>query len=303
MCSDAKVREWREEAANGDHAAASNLLREFYGPIFAYLRRLSGNDTDAADLVQTTFIKVWNSLGQFRGLSSVSTWMHRIAYHTYLDWLRQDHHATQQSESWWENLPEESFGPLERTAQSDSARHLYAEVERLEEELRQAVHLHYYQGLSLSETAEVLQIPVSTLKYRLRNALDQLRSRLEKGELRHGSISVGDANRESGAMPQVTPRAADVSPSHLRQGEGAEGERVGVRGSLEDGSGSLSSRKPAPTRDSSPGTAVPGNTPHPNPLPSRRGEGDPPAGCPGTVRSGAQCAERSGDSLRRPLQL
>jgi len=182
MCSEAIVRQWCEEAAKGDHAAASNLLHEFYGPIFGYLRRLSGNDADAADLVQTTFIKVWGSIGQFRGLSSVSTWIHRIAYHTYLDWLRKDHHATQQTESWWQNLPEESMGPLERASQSESARHLYAQVERLEEELRQAVHLHYYQGLSLSETAEVLDIPVSTLKYRLRNALDELRANLKERE-------------------------------------------------------------------------------------------------------------------------
>ena len=184
MVPDPIARQWREQALEGDYAAASNLLREFYAPIFAYLRRLSGNDADAADLVQITFVKVWQSLGQFRGLSSVATWIHRIAYRTYLDWLRRDHHSSDQSQSWWQSLPAEGVDPFDRTAEMDSARRLYAAVERLEQSLRQAVHLHYYQGLSLAETAEVLELPTSTLKYRLRNALEQLRAALQETEFR-----------------------------------------------------------------------------------------------------------------------
>ena len=52
-------------------------------------------------------------------------------------------------------------------------------MQQLDEEKREAVHLHYYQGLSLSETAEVLGIAASTVKYRLREALDFLKARCE----------------------------------------------------------------------------------------------------------------------------
>ena len=71
----------------------------------------------------------------------------------------------------WQNLR------LRLTAQKDMAHQLYYWVDQLEEEQRQAVHLHYYQGLSLSETAEVLGIATSTLKYRLKGALEFLRSK------------------------------------------------------------------------------------------------------------------------------
>ena len=61
---------------------------------------------------------------------------------------------------------------------------LHAMVARLDEGKREVVHLHYYQGLSIKETAEVLDIGTSTVKYRLREALDQLCSiKNEKGKI------------------------------------------------------------------------------------------------------------------------
>ena len=54
---------------------------------------------------------------------------------------------------------------------------MFALVEQLDEDTRHTVHLHYYESLSLAETAEVLGIATSTVKYRLRQALDFLRSR------------------------------------------------------------------------------------------------------------------------------
>ena len=66
--------------------------------------------------------------------------------------------------------------PSDTAGEREEARQLYAFVEQLDEDARQTVHLHYYQGLSLSETAEALGIATSTVKYRLRNALDSLRA-------------------------------------------------------------------------------------------------------------------------------
>ena len=74
--------------------------------------------------------------------------------------------------------------PFEDAAERDTARRLFALVERLEHEIREVVHLHYYQGLSLSETAGALGIATSTVKYRLREALDFLRSQTCEPKLR-----------------------------------------------------------------------------------------------------------------------
>jgi len=179
MTADQQIQTWCEQAVRGDREAGCELLRHFHRPIFAYLRRLSGNDADADDLAQQTFSKVWQSLGKFRGASAINTWIHRIAYCTYIDWVRQREPGGEQPQAWWDSLPAKEISPFESAAEADSARRLYLLVQDLEPESRRAaIHLHYYQNLSLPETAEVLGLPLSTLKYQLRAALDELRRRL-----------------------------------------------------------------------------------------------------------------------------
>src|SRR3972149_5802754 len=89
-----------EAAGRGDKAAAIRLIELFYERIFAFLRRLAGNDADAADLTQRTFSRVWQSLPTFAGRSSVGSWMHGIAYHVYVDWRRADRRTELRSDEW-----------------------------------------------------------------------------------------------------------------------------------------------------------------------------------------------------------
>jgi len=180
MDSEQQVNEWCRQAARGDRDAASKLLHGQYTRIFAYLRRLAGNDADAADLTQETFRKVWKSLDQFRNDSSVSTWMHRIAYCTWVDWVRQQRPVTTRSEHWWQELPGDFPSPFEEMETADQLSQLWKMIDELPEEQRMAIHLRYGQQLTLNETSTVLEIPLSTLKLRLRTALDLLRSRMTK---------------------------------------------------------------------------------------------------------------------------
>jgi RNA polymerase sigma-70 factor (ECF subfamily) len=173
-----------ERARKGDVAAASELVTLFYQRIFAYLRRLSGNDDDAADLTQKTFARTWQSLGSYQRRSSFSTWLHGIAHHVYLDWRRKGNRSDAQSDEWWEAQSDDAPSPFENTAERELARQLYCWVDELDDEKKQTVHLHYYQNLSLNETAEVLGVATSTVKYRLREALAFLRSRSAETELR-----------------------------------------------------------------------------------------------------------------------
>ncbi|MDB6019133.1 MAG: sigX [Pedosphaera sp.] len=158
-------------------AAASELVTRFYQRIFAFLYRLSGNNEDAQDLTQKTFAKVWASLGSFSGRSSCSTWVHGIGYHVYVDWRRKRNELEARSEEWWETCVDEGPGPFQNAVERELAGQLYALVEQLEPGSREAVHLHYYQGLSLQETAEVLGIATSTVKYRLREAVTGLKAK------------------------------------------------------------------------------------------------------------------------------
>jgi len=170
-------------ARNGDLSAASELVAEFYQRIFAYFRRLCGNDQDAADLTQGTFSKVWASLGSYQQRSTFSTWLHGIAHHVYVDWRRKPSRADPQTEEWWETRVAEGPSPYEDAAERELVRQLYQWVDQLDEGQKHLVHLHYYQGLSLSETAEVLGVATSTVKYRLRGALDSLRAKAAEPNL------------------------------------------------------------------------------------------------------------------------
>jgi len=167
-----------EDARLGDQAAATRLVELFYERIYAFLRRLTGNEADAADLTQRAFARVWQALPTFSGRSSVGSWIHSIAYHVYVDWRRADHRAESRSDEWWTRCPAAAAGPDELAARTDLAAAVYASVDRLESNLRDTVHLHYYQELTLDETADALGVATSTVKYRLRQALAELQKHL-----------------------------------------------------------------------------------------------------------------------------
>jgi RNA polymerase sigma-70 factor (ECF subfamily) len=165
-------------ARQDDRASVGQLIEQYYERIYAFLRRLAGNETDAADLTQRTFIRLQQALPSFAGRSSVGSWIHGIAYHIYIDWRRSNHRTEPRSDEWWAACPSRQISPDEAAADADWARILYASVDQLDADLRDSVHFHYYQGLTLQETADAMDVATSTVKYRLRQALGQLQKRL-----------------------------------------------------------------------------------------------------------------------------
>src|ERR1035441_3922448 len=145
-----------EMARGGDRAVAVELIEHFYERVYPFLRRLAANDADAADLTQRTFGRVWQALPTFAGRSSVSSWMHGIAYHVYVDWRRADRHTEPRSNEWWAARQSSEARPDEIVALADSAAAVYGSVEELEPDLRHTVQLHYYQNLTLHETADAI---------------------------------------------------------------------------------------------------------------------------------------------------
>ena len=145
MHSDA--RGLAEAASQGNGDAIADLIDLFYGKVFAFLKRLTCNDADAADLTQRTFAKLWEALPGFAGRSSLSSWIHSIAYHTYVDWRRSNHRTEPRSPEWWADRRCASPAPDEVVLRKDLAAKLYASVDQLEPELRETVHLHYYHQI------------------------------------------------------------------------------------------------------------------------------------------------------------
>jgi RNA polymerase sigma-70 factor (ECF subfamily) len=172
------------QAQAGDLEAASELVARFYTRIYAWFRRLAGNDEDAADLTQKAFCKAWSSLASYKGRSSFSAWIHGIGYHVYVDWRRRAEAVERPSDEWWLQCSDDAPSPWENVAEREQAHQVYSLVDQLDEETRQTVHLHYYEGLSIAETAQVLCIATSTVKYRLREAIHILKARSAEPKLR-----------------------------------------------------------------------------------------------------------------------
>jgi RNA polymerase sigma-70 factor (ECF subfamily) len=177
---DRQIKHLCKRLKNADKSAANELLHIYYKEIYAYLRRLCSNTSDCEDLTQQTFLKVWTSFNSFTGRSEFSTWLYRIAHNTFIDWQRRNNdNAKSRPDQWWLECMDHKPGPFKNMTERQFALSLYEAVEQLDEDKKYAVHLHYYQGLSIRETAKVLGIATSTVKYRLREVFKILRNKLD----------------------------------------------------------------------------------------------------------------------------
>jgi RNA polymerase sigma-70 factor (ECF subfamily) len=140
---------------------------------------------------QNTFLQLYIKIGQYEAGRPVRPWLYTIATHQAIDAMRRkSRHQAASLDQTHEQLPDGEIrglielletrgpGPLE-TAQGEEARErVRASVDHLPEFMRQVVLLAYYQGLKYREIAEVLSIPVGTVKSRLHAALLRLQELL-----------------------------------------------------------------------------------------------------------------------------
>jgi RNA polymerase sigma-70 factor (ECF subfamily) len=174
----------------GDLRAAERLVHEHYPAVYRLHRSLTYDADEARDLTQETFVRLWRSLDQFRGDSSLSTWLHSIAFNLVLETRRKRRPTTCR----WDEMDPEGAAPdsvieeVVARAQGDRVRQALG---RLDDEYRDAIVLYYLQGLSINEVADVLGVPAGTVKSRLTRARERLRKIMTEMEL------VGDDLRQT----------------------------------------------------------------------------------------------------------
>ena len=160
------------KAKRGNVEAYNLLVSRWERRIFNYLLRLVSNREDAMDLSQDVFLKAYQNLAKLDDPARFSAWIFRIAHNEAFSQLRRKRPET---ELLSEPRARESGGrllPMELSLAVDSALRL------LSEDQREAVLLKVYQGFKFEEMAEILEIPVSTVKSRLYTALDLLKTSL-----------------------------------------------------------------------------------------------------------------------------
>jgi RNA polymerase sigma-70 factor (ECF subfamily) len=171
----------------GQAEAFGVLVRRYERELYGYLRRYLGDGILAEDVFQNTFLQLYLKSGQYEEGRPVRPWLYTIATHQAIDALRRNgrHQAVSleqrredSSDGELRNLLDtlESRGPapLDNASAQERKERVRAGVDRLPDFLREVLLLAYYQGLKYREIAEVLNIPVGTVKSRLHAALVKL---------------------------------------------------------------------------------------------------------------------------------
>jgi RNA polymerase sigma-70 factor (ECF subfamily) len=171
-------RELLEGIRAGRRDACARLIHEHYAPIYRFLLHLSRDAVEAEDMTQETFAAAWEKISSFEGRSALGTWLHRIAYGKFVDARRAGRRSAALAEKLRERRPDGPPNPLETAARDDEARRLYAALDRVEPTERVLLVLHYFQGLSYREMADVTGEPAGTVKWRIRLALERMRTLL-----------------------------------------------------------------------------------------------------------------------------
>jgi len=171
----------------GDPRAFDEIYRRYDHMVFGLALRLSGSDDVAADLTQEIFLRVFRYIGQFRGRSSLKTWVFRIAINhcrSCLGRLRLPVQPLQEGADGPDAeraaaFPDPARGPEELAVAADEGRRVAAGLATLPASFREAVVLRDIEGLSYEEIAEVLGIRIGTVRSRIARGREQLRTLLE----------------------------------------------------------------------------------------------------------------------------
>jgi RNA polymerase sigma-70 factor (ECF subfamily) len=175
---------------NGDVAAFEELVKRYDRKLFRIAQHVTHNREDSEDVVQETFLKAFQHLGEFRETSQFSTWLIRITLNQALMKLRKQRRAIREVSLEEHFQAEGDMLPMEVTDWAPNPEQLYSASElrnilikalkELRPILRAVFVLRDVEGLSIAQTAEVLNLSHAAVKARLWRARLQLRERLNR---------------------------------------------------------------------------------------------------------------------------
>ncbi len=180
------------EARTGNQGAFNSLVGRYEKELYGYLRRYVGDATLAEDVFQNTFLKVYEKLDQYEQGRPFRPWLYTIATHQAVDTLRRqnrrkavslDRHGSSGLESDQSSLADllvaRDESPQDAMSREEQKQALRQAVEELPELYRQVMLLAYYQEMKYKDIAEVLGVPLGTVKSRLHAAVNRLMGKLK----------------------------------------------------------------------------------------------------------------------------
>ena len=169
-----------ERLKRRDPGAMADLYDRYGRVVYAIVYRTVGNAATAEDLVQETFLRVWNRVHGFDGeRGSLTAWLMAVARNRAIDYLRSAEGKARNAYELEETDHPSLFANLEHEViSSDSARRVREALQKLDDKQRRVIELAYFEGLSQSQMAEKLNQPLGTVKTWVRSALKALREQL-----------------------------------------------------------------------------------------------------------------------------
>jgi RNA polymerase sigma-70 factor (ECF subfamily) len=167
-----------EQARRGDPAAFRALVDRHARAVFRLAFRMTGNELDAEDMVQETFLKAWKQIAKFDGRATFGTWLHRICANCSLDHIRARKRK--------QDVPFEAAEPIaagnpspERLAVSAQVQAILGPaLDELSEMERAAFVMRHYEGLGIEEISAALGVQQGAAKHSVFRAVQKLRKAL-----------------------------------------------------------------------------------------------------------------------------
>ena len=177
-----------ERAKDGDREALSSLVEAYENKIYRLALRMTGDPTDAEDVLQETFVQVVRHIDSFQGLSAFGTWIYRVASNQALMHIRKKSRADQRTDDMEDQEIAEmptvgsdwSLAPGASALRDETRVQMSSAIATLPEALRSVFLLRDVEELSTAAVADILEITVPAVKTRLHRARLLLRESLSQ---------------------------------------------------------------------------------------------------------------------------
>jgi RNA polymerase sigma-70 factor (ECF subfamily) len=169
----------------GDRKYQRKLFKKYRNSIYSLIFSILGQDSNIDDILQQVFIKVFRSLKNFKGLSSLKTWVYRITTKVCIDQLRKKYRKRQlhiiSNTDYIDNHSDSSgTNPSKEQEQAELKKQIDNGLNKLSIDKRLVVTMFEMEGLSLQEISEIMNKPVGTIKSRLFHGRKELAGHLRK---------------------------------------------------------------------------------------------------------------------------
>ncbi|MEW8469331.1 MAG: sigma-70 family RNA polymerase sigma factor [Candidatus Thiodiazotropha sp.] len=178
---DQRLKELLAACALNDRKAFAQLYQIAAPVLYGIVLRMLKREAWAEECLQDAFVKIWNNAENYRShLAAPMTWMSTIARNQALDQLRRSRRELLEADgSYLADGIDTDPLPMDRIAHSEEGSRLKDCLERLNEKQRQVISLAYFRGLTQSELANQVDMPLGTVKTHIRRGLEQLRGCLQ----------------------------------------------------------------------------------------------------------------------------